>query len=299
MAVAEDSLVGKLSSQIHESCQSYIGTGSDFLVNELELPLLHRIVLGISDRSLAETITISTCSINETDSLGRTALWWAAFKQSLRSTKTLLRSGADVALVDTNGISPLHNAAKSKDAALVEVLLRHGADPHWATSFGWTALHFAARFSDVEILRILLRFGSPIDSTDCVGDAPITHAVRKISHEILSELLLHGADTAVKTVSGLSLLHVAAGWGDSKTMNILMEAVGTEIDPGTLSKNGETALDVFERYKTMHDAQRERNQTFYRWWRKLTTGVGLDNGNGEGLSEDEDDDEEFFDALSC
>lgn len=298
-AVAEESLLGQLPDTVSESCKSYIGTGRNFLAEELELPLLHRIVLGTSNESLAEAIINSACNINETDSLGRTALWWATIKGSLDSTKTLLHSGADANIVATNSISPLENATRSRNAEIVKSLLRHGADPHRSTSFGWTALHFSSRFSDVETVRVLLRCGSMIDHADFVGDTPVLHAARKNNHGVLSELLLSGANTAVKTASGLSMFHVVAGWGDPKTINIVMEAVATKIDPRTLSKNGETALDIFERYKTMHDAQRERNETFYRWWGKLTTGVGLDNGNGAGLSEDEDDEEEFFDALSC
>jgi ankyrin repeat protein len=72
---------------------------------------LHKCVLGLTLESVEATARGSRSYINETDSIGRTALYWAAFIGDAKTIEILLRCGACPCVADGNGITPLHTAA--------------------------------------------------------------------------------------------------------------------------------------------------------------------------------------------
>ncbi|MCP4377731.1 MAG: hypothetical protein GY794_16335 [bacterium] len=100
----------------------------------------------------------------------------ASYAQRLRDTvAVLLKNGADVKAVMTNGSTALHIAAKRSDGApLVRMLIDAGADVNAKTKGGVTPLHYAAladgliwrsesqtsAYPDTESLKILLANGA-------------------------------------------------------------------------------------------------------------------------------------------
>lgn len=106
-------------------------------------------------------------SICGTDSVGRTALHWAAWHGSIELVRavleaaSMLKSGTGDAatLVDArtvDGRTPLHWAAKHGRVDVVVELLGRGADPAAATADGRTALHWAASRGHLEVVALLL-----------------------------------------------------------------------------------------------------------------------------------------------
>lgn len=72
------------------------------------------------------------------------------------------------------------------------------------------------RFADVEATRFPLRPG--------IIESPITLATQSNNHATLNVLLMHGASPNVKDEECMGILHISAGTGDIKTMDILYEA---------------------------------------------------------------------------
>ena len=105
---------------------------------------------------------------NVTDSVGRTALWYAAAVGSVEVVEVLLSvhadaDGADGAEADARGKNekhPLRVAAELGQAKIVALLLDRKAPLDATDAFGETALMAAARNGDVATCMSLLSAGA-------------------------------------------------------------------------------------------------------------------------------------------
>jgi len=98
-------------------------------------------------------------NVNGADSVGWTALHWAAAKGHTAALEVLLAAGAAVKAITNAGAAPLHLAAQAGQTAAVEALLAAGAAVGAATNAGWTPLHWAARKGDTAAIEVLLAAG--------------------------------------------------------------------------------------------------------------------------------------------
>lgn len=138
--------------------------------------------------------------INETDGYGRTALHYAAERDTL-CTELLLENGANIDAGDANGN---------------------------------TALHWAAFKGNETCVRLLLKRGAKVDATDFNYDTPLSWAARKGSVSIINILLDYNACVNCRNLRGLTPLHriayVHAGGlstaADNDCMDLLLKAVG-------------------------------------------------------------------------
>ena len=98
-------------------------------VENFELSVLHRIVLGFVSRDLTEELGLSTIAeINRVDVRGRSALSLAAIKGDHRAVRMLLERGADVNICGHDGDTALLNAAERHDATCMGLLLNANAN---------------------------------------------------------------------------------------------------------------------------------------------------------------------------
>eukprot|EP00403_Amphidinium_massartii_P013451 CAMPEP_0178420544 /NCGR_PEP_ID=MMETSP0689_2-20121128/26187_1 /TAXON_ID=160604 /ORGANISM="Amphidinium massartii, Strain CS-259" /LENGTH=128 /DNA_ID=CAMNT_0020042029 /DNA_START=352 /DNA_END=734 /DNA_ORIENTATION=- len=68
----------------------------------------------------------------------------------------MLQSTSADALVEVDGITPLHIASSCGHIAVVRTLLKHRADPHLGTAVdGRTAVYFAMAAGNIELAEIL------------------------------------------------------------------------------------------------------------------------------------------------
>ncbi|NMS24930.1 ankyrin repeat domain-containing protein, partial [Vibrio parahaemolyticus] len=65
--------------------------------------------------------------INQADSVGRTALFFALFQE--KTATKLLEAGADPNISAESGTTPLIVATNHKNVPIIKLLLRHGASP--------------------------------------------------------------------------------------------------------------------------------------------------------------------------
>ncbi|CAM9617795.1 unnamed protein product, partial [Scytosiphon promiscuus] len=131
-------------------------------------------------------------------------------------TRTLLKHGADVKSTDTLGYTALHWAADEGGSAVIDALVENGADLEARssvvilrdayTSKGLTPLHVAAFWHRLEGMASLLHNGASIQARDDDGLTPL-HVVCKgslcaNSVKAADLLLRRGADETVADKSG-------------------------------------------------------------------------------------------------
>jgi len=122
--------------------------------------------------------------VNETDSRGRTAVWWAADAGNKFNVETLICAGADVNRADDVGLTPLHWAASRCDLEMATMLLDAGANPHAITGDGLSVLHFAVRNLMMDpdpgrMVKLLVDHGARFD---VVNETGISELVKVLHH---------------------------------------------------------------------------------------------------------------------
>ena len=99
------------------------------------------------------------------DENGRTPLYLAVQRESLKSAKLLIDAGADVNLGQ-----PLLEVATLSNVAIARLLIQNGADMNARqSSTGKTALHYAVDFVQPEIAQLLAKSGADVDIKDKDG----------------------------------------------------------------------------------------------------------------------------------
>ncbi len=254
-------LEGNLPDNAVEALRA-ITKGSEYLddfIDDSSFTQTHRIVLGLSSCDLEEELLKNPHEINMQDSMGRTALAWAAARNDRHAIVTLLRYRADPNIIDVQISGPLSNAAaqghtacvrllldagahpdlplpggikkggplnvaarNSKDPVLVKVLLDFGADVDQCGVDGKTALFHAAQKDDASLAILLLENGAAINIASKTGDTPLTTAITHNSHNVLRLFLerWHEYSTCPR-LKGPHLLKITALYGDIETIGIL------------------------------------------------------------------------------
>ena len=109
----------------------------------------------------------------------------------------------------------LHYAALSGALAEVRALLAEGADVAVTDKQGFTPLHFACQENRPEVVKVLLDGDAPVDPVDQWGNTPLWRAVfnAKGDARIVRLLIQAGADPDVQNASGRTPRHMAAVLG--------------------------------------------------------------------------------------
>ena len=256
-------------------------------VEELELSILHRIVLGVVYLDLTDELGLSTVAeINRVDVRGRSALSLAVIKGDHRAVKMLLERGADVHICDYNGDTALLNAAERHDTTCIGLLLnanankahrnKVGCDPMLKAlrnrkednpgfiryllneGFGMdskgynriTALALAATFDHSKSVKILIENGADVESADDDGCTPLMVSLFFQSDESLKVLLEAGADYTKIGSYGDPILHDVAIHGGLRTVEIIHAAKLDGRNIISVNKKGKTALELAQARNT-------------------------------------------------
>lgn len=245
---------------------------------EQQFTVLHKIVFESVRQDIRAELELSTSTVNQKDSKGRTPLAWASARGDEQSVRTLLEFGADPNISCATGNSPLLRSVQARSPGCIRLLLQHDANVQSKSTLGFTALHYAAYYKDDEAyLTPLLDFGSSINEKDNYGWTPLAataeydharsaivllhnganievrdkdgwtallRAVNSNSHNVLKLLLKHNADHRVVTFRNETILHFAASKGDNKTLAILSEFALRDLNINAKDHKDQTAADV-------------------------------------------------------
>ena len=253
----------------------------DGQLDQRQFTPLHKIVLGLIGKDLADELEVSTAHIDTLDSSGYTPLAWASARGDHKSVILLLDHGASLSIANDLGQSPIHLTAQTGDVTTIQALVRTGADVnskvrqthmtpiHYAAEYQdnselvlgltdlgarldgkdymcWTPLHWASWRGHLASMNALLERGASVHAKTSDGNASIILAVANNSHDCVRRLLEAGADACVIRDSQWSVLHYAAIGGSADTLRSLSSADLSGIDTHELRKKdtGQTVSEM-------------------------------------------------------
>ena len=231
----------------------------DALLDGRQFTTLHKIVLGIIEKSLADELEVTTAHVNVIDSSGYTPLAWASARGDHISVALLLEHGASLNIANDVNAKPIHLAAQTGNIDTIRCLVEHGAEIndavrqsqmtpiHFAAEYqnkyahilgleslgariegrdylSWTPLHWASWRGHLASLDALLDCGADVNAKTLDGNASIILAVANNSHDCVQRLIRAGADCSVVRESQWNVLHYAAIGGTVDTLFSLSEA---------------------------------------------------------------------------
>ena len=237
----------------------------DSNLDERQFTTLHKIVLGMIGKSLADELEVTTAHINVIDSSGNTPLAWASARGDHKSAGLLLEHGASLCIANNVDAEPIHLAAQTGNMNTVEILIKAGADVnsmvrhtkmtpiHYAAEYkdnseqilalarlgalvngedymGWTPLHWASWRGHLTSMKTLLDCGARVNAKTYDYNASIMLAVANNSHACVQHLIKAGADCSVVRDSQWNVLHYAAIGGSVDTVCALAKADLSSLD---------------------------------------------------------------------
>jgi uncharacterized protein len=139
--------------------------------------------------------------------------------------------------------SPVAGIASHGDVAAMNRLLDSGLDPNARDAAGYTPLIFAVRAGNAPLIRLLTKRGADPNLPDAAVNSwtPLLHAVHKEQPESVTALLDAGANANGTDASGTTPLMMAAGYGYTEIVKILL-AHGA--NPRLAMRDGVTAIDL-------------------------------------------------------
>nr|KAK5447113.1 hypothetical protein LTR18_002692 [Exophiala xenobiotica] len=339
VALAYTRMFGGLVSPLSVQTWQSMFDAEDFLESR-RFPTLSKIVLQLTGKEgklqqlLRNQLELSTCSINDTDAEGRTALSWAASRGDLESVKILLEFDADPNISSHRRQSPLHFPPQNEFANSGEImteLLKKNADVNCVDFHKRTPLIYGAcNQRNIANLKPLFDFRADCNAQDMHERTPLSYATRMKRIETLKFLLDNGCDPSIPDNWGILPLMEAVQQNWHEGLKILLEypaATSTErtkmqtslLEEIALRADGET-LEIFTKHCTVHGPLSALEDG--AWLRNLFEARGnldddvrhsyeklliLQRAGGPGIperyrnedndsSEDSDDADEFFDA---
>jgi len=136
----------------------------------------------------------------------------AARQGDTQALQALLSRGADPNQKDAGGLTALILSARAGAVPAVETLLRHGADPDLRGGVNaWTPLMHAVHKNQFGAAQALLDGGAPVDSRGRSGETALMMAAGYGYTPIVELLLEHGANPRAATPDGYNVLAAALG----------------------------------------------------------------------------------------
>lgn len=265
-------------------------------VTKYQMGPLHQSVLGSAGTNMQELLKCShNFAIDQKDSRGQTALYWAALRGDMQAVsyllaagaainmktnhesgiltaalisnnvpciETIMKSGCEVNYTDADGYTPLHHCCRhGLNTAIIESLLKSGNDKNGTTKLGHSALMLATYNKKTAAAKFLIDQEVDLNTQGKDGGSAIHYAVMVGDHDTVRYLLTRQANHRCKTNSNETILHFAAQRnGDYELLRVLESFDLSGIDVEARSKPKMlTALQTAE-------ALREVNR---HWWERF------------------------------
>ncbi|KAJ5710552.1 ankyrin repeat containing protein [Penicillium malachiteum] len=230
--------------------------GSDF-VDDQKFPMIHKIILKLSGRSLEDELLHNSDAVFDTDARGRTALFWAAARGDERSMIILLACGADPNAMDQDGRIPLHLAAESGRTICMRLLLEAGAHTDPVSPEGvpmrTPPLVLIGQFGDLLALKTIQDFNPNMEARSPDGETALLAVARRqtAAHALL--LLERNANPNAIMNDGKTPLTAAITYNNKGVLKVLLNSWNKYITCPRLA--GPNLLDVvadFADIETIH-----------------------------------------------
>ena len=141
-----------------------------------------------------------------------------------------INKGADVNVINSLGLAPLHRACDLGLCEIARLLLDAGANAEITDAYGWMPLHYSARNGSADVIKLLLNNAPHLVNVKASdGSTPLHIAAHYYQIEAVKELLHSGADFDLTSACGWTPLSIAAAEGNSEVVTILIRA-GAKVD---------------------------------------------------------------------
>jgi ankyrin repeat protein len=130
-------------------------------------------------------------------------------EMSLSQLQSAVSSGADVNARNTVGETALMWAASTGKLDVVEFLVSHGANVNVADNKGQTALMGAANAGNLDCEAYLMSNGAEINAKDAKGWTPLMNAAISGNLDCVDALIKCGADVNVRSDAGVTAMTCA------------------------------------------------------------------------------------------
>ena len=190
---------------------------------------LHQAVAG-GHKDMVSLLLNEGCAIHEVDSEGASVLHYAAQNGQIHIIELWAKKGLDVNIGDNDGWTPLHRAAANGQHESVRALLRLGGRESMTKVAGkcGTPLHQAVAKGHKDIVSLLLNEGCPIHVVDSEGVSVLVLAARYGQIYMIEMLAEQGLDVNKGDDEGRTPLHAAAGGGQLESVLTLLRLGGRE-----------------------------------------------------------------------
>ncbi|KAK5445377.1 hypothetical protein LTS15_010158 [Exophiala xenobiotica] len=204
-----------------------------FAVDEAGLTPLH-FAAAANFAEVTRLLISEGSQVNAVDKLGRPPLMLC---RSAANALQLLQEGADVQLVDGNGLNAAHHAVVKGDEAQLRLLIDNGVSIQHIDHDVGTPLHYAVSRSSRTHIELLLEAGASVNVPNVHGDTALHIAIRTGRSDAVHLLGQHHADPAARNNARLTPLTLAI-----KTMSRSLDISSTVSMP-LLSKLIEMTSD--------------------------------------------------------
>ncbi|CAM9377579.1 unnamed protein product [Chrysoparadoxa australica] len=215
--------------------------------------------------------------VDQTDDMGRTALWRAAERGLTQEMADLIGKGAALNAGCHANWSPLGIASSRGHADCVKALLEAGAEVDLFSGERRSALHAACEAGHLPVVQLLLHYGADVNAcTQTMHLTPLLLAVREEREDTAVALLEAGADVTIRDAWGSTALHYAAVRASLAVLQRLLSCKAGAVnhpsapprgqpltsftefmrtaDPDALDDDGETPLVACQRHYQNHSS---------------------------------------------
>src|SRR5262249_30721685 len=127
----------------------------DDTLESMHFGVAHRIVTGLALLDLEHQMDLNPNLVHETDTFGRTALFWAASRDDALSSYRLLERGAESSVTDFHGYTPLHLASAWGSYQCAKTLIEASANINAQDKAGDTPLLLTSMNGHLDVVNLL------------------------------------------------------------------------------------------------------------------------------------------------
>jgi len=156
--------------------------------------------------------------------IGNTPLHLAALDGRARAVELLVRAGAPVDQLTTDGWTPLLHASQLGELDTARVLLDLGANVNFrSTNYGNSPLHRAANFGYIDMANLLIARGAQVSIRNNSNNTPLHRAVNGDYPDMVELLIANGAEVNIRNDYGRTPLKIATEGDYRKCGRILRD----------------------------------------------------------------------------
>jgi len=166
-------------------------------------------------------------------------VWTLLARGETDKARTFFMGTVDVNATDSLGRTALHYAAESEDSVLATFFIAMGASPDKADNNQRTPLAISTEKLDAATAKVLVSAGADIHQKMNGGSSPALAAIREGGNFLSA--LLNPASVSATDSAGKTILHLAADAGNARAADMIIKAGNTL---SVKDNYGKTALDL-------------------------------------------------------